>query len=262
MGRVKDKVALITGVASPNGMGYATAKLLGSEGAILAVTDISPEVYKRADELKKLDYKVIAFKVDLTKSKDINQMVEDVLKDLGRIDILVNVAGMQPREPGKKRKQTYRRFVDLTEEQWKWGIDINLHTTFNVTKAVFPGMVEQKYGKIVNVSSVTGPIVTIRGSFAYSAAKAAILGLTRALALDGAECNITVNAIGPGWINTGLREGMEDRLGPTIPMKRCGTADDCANLILFLASDESSYITGQMIIIDGGNIIQENKSKE
>ncbi len=211
MDRVKGKVAVITGVAGPKGIGYAIAKKLGNEGATLAVTDISNEVYERAEEMKALGYNASPFQVDLIKLKDVNQMITKILENFGRIDILVNVAGKAPRGEERKRKRS-RQFIDVTEEYWDKGIAVNLKTHFNCTKAVYPSMIRQKYGKIVNISSTTGPIGSIKGSFAYSAAKSGILGFTRALALDGAEYGITVNAIAPGWIDTGMSNERKEKL--------------------------------------------------
>ena len=258
MDRVKGKIAVITGVAGQKGIGYAIAKKLGSGGAILAVTDISNEVYERAEAMKVLGYRVLPFQVDLLKLKDVNLMIERVLKDFGRIDILVNVAGIAPR--GEERKQRARQFIDVTEEDWDREIAINLKTNFNCTKAVYTSMVKQKYGKIVNISSTTGPMGSFKGAFAYSAAKAGILGFTRALALDGAEYGITVNAIAPGWIDTGGSNRIKEELENIIPLKRLGTSDEVADLALFLASDESSYMTGHLIVIDGGLHIPETKT--
>lgn len=255
MDRVKGKIAVITGVAGPKGMGYAIAKKLGSEGAALAATDISTEVYERAEEMKALGYTVAPFQVDLIKLKDVTQMTEKILEKLGRIDILINVAGAAPRS--EKRKPRPKRFIDVTEEAWDKEIAINLKTTFNCTKAVYPSMMRQQYGRIVNISSTTGPIGSFQGAYAYSAAKSGILGFTRALALDGAEYGITVNAIAPGWFDTRDLDVRREDLESIIPLKRLGTSEEIANLVLFLASDESSYMTGHLIIIDGGLHIPE-----
>lgn len=261
MQRVKDKVALVTGVAGPKGMGYAIAKTLAREGAVLAVADISDEVYNRAKEMQVSGYKVVPFKVDLTKSKEVNQMVDKVLEQFGRVDILVNVAGIGPRRRTPRGPETdisaFKLFVDMTEKEWDSQIAINLKTNFNCTKAVFPGMIKQRYGKIINISSTSGNVATEAGTSAYSAAKAGVAGLTMALALEAAQYGINVNAIAPGWTDTG-RE-IEREAGKTSPMKRAGTPQEIANLVLFLASDESTYLTGQLIVNDGGNTIQEYK---
>jgi len=252
--RLKDKTGIVTGVAGLKGIGYATARILAAEGAVLAVADISDEVYERAEEMQASGYKVAPFKVDLTRSEEVKQMAEAVLEQFGRVDILVNVAGIAPRGA----KFNFPKFVDLTEEEWDRQIAVNLKTTFNCIKAVLPNMIKRKYGKIVNISSVTGPLVSNPLMSAYSAAKGAVSGLTKALALEVAEHGITVNDIGPGWIYTG-RE-MNKVAGESSPMKRAGKPEEVGKLVLFLASDESSYLTGHMIVIDGGNILQENKS--
>ena len=253
---VKGKVALITGVAGPAGIGFASAKRLGQEGAILAIADVSNEVDERARELRALGAQVTPFKLDITKLSEVTAMVESLLKERGRIDILANIAGLGPRG---KSFSLGKLFVDMTEEEWDNQIAVNLKTTFNCIKAVLPTMIRQRYGKIVNMSSVTGTNVSDPAAAAYSAAKAAISGLTKALALEVTGYGITVNAICPGWIDTG-RE-LERKAGLASPMKRAGKPDEVANLVLFLASDESSYMSGHEIVVDGANTLQEYKGE-
>jgi len=252
------KIALVTGVAGPKGIGYASAARLAQEGASLAIVDISSEVHLRAKELQALGHQIISFNLDLTRFSDVQGMVGKVVDKYGRIDILANIAGLAPRGSGPGT--TDKRFVDLTEEEWDSQIAINLKTTFNCTKAVLPIMMRQRYGRIVNISSVTGTVVAIPGESAYSAAKGGVSGLTKALALEVAEFGITVNAIAPGWIHTDSSSESEIKAGLSTPMKRSGTAEEVANLVLFLASDESSYMTGHDVVVDGGNVLQEYKS--
>lgn len=254
--RVKGKTALITGVAGPAGIGFASAKRLAQEGASLAIADISNEVHERAKELRTLGCKVASFGLDLTKLNEVCSMVERILHEQGRIDILANIAGIGPRGTGLSLGKL---FVDMTEEDWESQVAINLKTTFNCTKAVLPAMIKQRYGRVVNMSSVTGTIVSDPGATAYSAAKGGVSGLTKALALEVAEYGITVNAICPGWIDTG-RE-LERKAGLSSPMKRAGRPEEIANLVLFLSSDESSYLSGHNIVIDGANILQEYKGE-
>jgi 3-oxoacyl-[acyl-carrier protein] reductase len=149
--------------------------------------------------------------------------------------------------------------ADLTPTDWDEGIDRNLNTCFNMTHAVLPIMIKNKYGRIINVSSVTGPLVSNPGETAYSAAKAAMVGMSRSLAIEVARYNITVNNVAPGWIGTGSSTAKEKIAAENTPMGRAGSSQEVADLIAFLASDESTYITGQMIVIDGGNTIQEYK---
>jgi 3-oxoacyl-[acyl-carrier protein] reductase len=252
---MKGKVAFITGVASPNGMGFATAKSLGEWGASLGILDISDRVYEREKELTEMGIKVKAYKVDLQNREGIKAAAQDMLEVFGRVDILANVAGMAY----FGTEEIFKDVVRLSEEEWDFSIGINLKSTFNTTQAFLPGMIERNYGKIVNVSSVTGPLVANPGESPYCAAKAAIVGFTRALALEVGKQNITVNAVAPGWIKTGASTESELAGGLNTGMGRPGTPEEVANLIRFLASDDSSYITGQVIVIDGGNIIQEYK---
>jgi len=251
------KVALITGVASKTGIGYATGMRLGREGVKLAIADISEEVSDRGEELQALGYDATSLKLNITKFNEVMEMVGQVVKKYGRIDILVNIAGIGPR--GATPHGLGRPFFELTEADWDSQIAINLKTTFNCIRNVLPIMIKQRYGKIVNMSSVTGTMVSDPGASAYSAAKGGVSGLTKALALEVAQYGITVNAICPGWIDTG-RE-LEHKAGLSSPMKRAGTAEEVANLVLFLSSDQSSYLNGHDVVIDGGNILQEYKGE-
>jgi len=252
--RLKDKVAIVTGCARTHGMGYAIAKVLAREGAVLAVTDISDQVYERAKEMQASGYKVVAYKADLIKLKEVEEMAKKVLEKFGRIDILVNVAGSVP------WGTVPSLFVDMTEEEWDTVININLKTTFNCIKAVLPTMIKQRGGKIINISSVTGPMVATPHLAHYAAAKAGVAGLTRALANEVGEYGINVNAVLPGSIDTKLNEVfpfLEEEKTLEIPLGRPGKPEEVGDLVLFLASDESRYITGQMLVIDGGAFIVE-----
>lgn len=252
---VKGKVALITGVGGLAGIGFAVAKKLGEAGAIMGIAAISNDVHERAKELQSLGYRVTPFSLDLTKFHDVKSMTDDLLREQGRIDILVNNAGIGARAKGF---DLYGKlFVEMTEEAWDYQIAVNLKTTFNCIKTVLPTMIKQRYGRILNMSSVTGNIVSDPASAAYSGAKAAVSGLTKALALEVAEYGITVNAVCPGWIDTG--RDLERIAGLANPMKRAGRPDEVANLILFLSSNESSYLTGHNIFVDGANNLQEYK---
>jgi 3-oxoacyl-[acyl-carrier protein] reductase len=147
----------------------------------------------------------------------------------------------------------------MSERDWDFGIAINLKTQFNVTRTVIGGMIERGYGRIVNVSSVTGPVVANPEESVYCAAKAGVLGLTRGLALDVAKHGITVNAVGPGWIDTGSTTEGERAGADNTPFGRAASPAEVGKLICFLGSDDASYITGQLVVIDGGNTIQEYK---
>lgn len=252
---LKGKVAFVTGVAGPNGMGFATAKALGEWGASLGILDISERVFERAKELKDLGYTVKAYQMDLKDRASLKEAAADMKKTYGKVDILANVAGMA----FLGTDEVFKNVVDLLEEEWDFSIRINLKSTFNTIQAFLPLMLEQNYGRIVNVSSVTGPLVSNPGEAPYSAAKAGIVGLTKALAIEVGKQGVTVNSVAPGWIKTGASTEGEIAGGSNTAMGRPGTPDEVARLIRFLASDEASYITGQLVVIDGGNIIQEYK---
>lgn len=252
---LQGKVAFITGVASPSGMGFAAAKVLAQWGASLGIIDISDRVFEREQDLKEMGFAVKAYKADLQDRPAVKAAAEDMLEVYGKVDILANVAGMAY----FGTEEIFKEVAVLSEEEWDFSIGINLKSTFNTIQAFLPDMIKREYGKIINVSSVTGPLVANPGESPYCAAKAAIVGLTRALALEVGRKNITVNAVAPGWIQTGASTEGELAGGENTGMGRPGTPEEVAKLIRFLASDDSSYITGQLIVIDGGNIIQEYK---
>lgn len=252
MKRLDDKIALVTGAAQGNGKGIA--KRLAEEGATVVLTDVLEKVHGTAKELKASGLKVVGMKMDVTKSSEVNQTVKRVLEEFGKIDILVNNAGIYPDEPP---------IYDMPEEFWDNMYNINVKGVFNCLKAVLPVMVRRKSGKVINLSSVTGPMVSVPHSSAYSSTKAAISGLTRALALELADYGINVNAMCPGYVKTPGSQYLaekERRIAASIPLKRFGSTEDIGDLAVFLASDESKYITGTEIVIDGGNIIQEVKT--
>jgi 3-oxoacyl-[acyl-carrier protein] reductase len=249
------QTAIITGAGSAAGIGFAIACRLHAAGATVAITSTTDRVHQRARELGATGERVLAFVADLTSESAAQELVAAVLKRTGRIDILVNNAGMS---------QTGKPFAgatlqNLNYSDWKRQIEITLHTAFLMTRAVLPAMIERKYGRIVNISSVTGPLVSNPGSAAYGAAKAAINGMMRAVALETARDGITINAVAPGWIATASSTESERIAALHTPIARAGTPDEVAAAACFLASRDASYITGQSLVVDGGNILQEKK---
>ncbi len=242
------KVALVTGGA--RGIGRATAVRLASGGAKVAIN------YKgnaaAADEARRLIEKAgveaTALQGDVSVEADVDRVVKEALAfGGGRIDILVNNAGITRDD----------LLIRMTTEAWDAVIDLDLKAAFLVTRAVMRPMMKQRYGRIVNVSSVAG-VAGNAGQANYAAAKAGLIGFTKTVAREMASRNVTCNAVAPGFVPTDLTNEllgkMKDAILPQIPLGRFGTVEDVANAIAFLASDEASYITGQVLVIDGGMV--------
>jgi 3-oxoacyl-[acyl-carrier protein] reductase len=241
--RLREKVALITGGGS--GIGAAVAMRFAAEGARVAIGDI---ILQGADEvveeIKKRGGKAVCYPVDVRKKDEVNRMVDQVVQEFDRLDILINNAGVTKDNLAAR----------MSEEEWDFVMDVNLKGTFFCSQAAYRPMRKQRYGKIVNTASVV-----VRGNMGqvnYVSSKSGIIGLTRTLALEYARSNITVNCIAPGFIDTPMSAAMSEKVKELalekIPLKRMGIPEEVANLHLFLASDEAHYITGQVIFIDGG----------
>jgi 3-oxoacyl-[acyl-carrier protein] reductase len=252
------QVALVTGAGSPHGIGFAIARRLHAAGATVAVTSTTGRIHERARELDARAERVMASQADLTDELAARGLVESVLQRLGRIDVLVNNAGMTQID----RPLEGQPLLQTTFADWRRQLEITLHTAFLMTRAALGAMLAQQYGRIVNVSSVTGPLVSNRGSAAYGAAKAAMDGMMRAVAIETAGSGITINAVAPGWIATASSSDAELAAGRHTPVGRPGTPDEVAAAVCFLASRDASYVTGQALVVDGGNILQEKKGPE
>jgi 3-oxoacyl-[acyl-carrier protein] reductase len=253
--RLNGQTAIITGAGSAEGIGFAIARRLHSAGVRVVITSTTDRVHSRARELNAGGEGVLSFVADLTLEAEVQRFVDSVLSRAGRIDILVNNAGMA--QTG--RPTDSKPLIETSFAEWQEQIAITLHTAFHMTRAVLPGMTQQRYGRIVNVTSVTGPLSSNPGDAAYGAGKAAMDGMMRGVALETAGDGITINGVAPGWIATASSTKYEMIAGLHTPFGRAGTPEEVAAAVCFLASPEASYITGQVLVVDGGNILQESK---
>ncbi|HYK73385.1 MAG TPA: 3-oxoacyl-ACP reductase FabG [Pseudoneobacillus sp.] len=242
--RLKDKVAIITGAA--NGIGFAAAEVFAREGASVAIADFNEQQgIESSNFLKEKGYDVTFFQVNVADRDSIDSMVSSVLETYGRVDILVNNAGIT--KDGMLSK--------LSVEDFQQVIDVNLTGVFHCTQAVLPTMIEQGKGKIINTSSVSGVYGNV-GQTNYAATKAGVVGMTKTWAKELGRKGINVNAVAPGFVETGMTakvpEKILDQMKMMVPLGRLGVAEDIANAYLFLASEESNYVNGTVLHVDGG----------
>ena len=245
---LKGKCAVVTGAAK--GIGKAIALKLASSGVNIVLNYRSSEdkAIETEKEILSLGVEVLRVKGDISKPSDVGNLIDSAKKKFGKIDIMVNNAGIT--------KDTL--LLRMKEEDFDSVINVNLKGVFNCLKAITPVMVKQKEGKIINLSSVVG-LVGNAGQVNYAASKAGVIGMTKSLAKEIGSRGITVNAVAPGFIETDMTDVLGDRFKEeakkSIPLKRLGKAEDVAEVVAFLASDSANYITGQVIHVDGGMVM-------
>jgi 3-oxoacyl-[acyl-carrier protein] reductase len=250
---LRNRVALVTGAGSESGIGFASARLLASLGATVSVTSTTDRIQARREQLASLGGAVTSHIADLTDEGQVASLIDDVVETHGRIDILVHAAGMVQSGHNVSPQPT----TGVRLEDWQRDLAINLTTSFLTARAVLPQMVKRKYGRIVFVSSVTGPLVVAPDAVGYAAAKAGLDGLMRGIALEMGPLGITANSVAPGWIATGSSTEEELEAGRHTPIGRPGTPAEVGAAVAFLATEASRYVTGHSLVVDGGNTIQE-----
>ncbi len=257
MNKLDGKVAIVTGGAS--GIGKGIVSIFLKYGAKVAIFDYSDKLDEVIKEFAKKGYELVGCKVDIRNVENVNKSVEDVVKRFGKIDILANNAGVI----------RLVSFMEMTDETRDFHFDINIKGAWNVSKACIKYLIESK-GAIVNTASVTGNWVADPGEVAYATTKAAITGFTKGLAADMAQYGVRVNCVHPGYVHTPLVDDMAETSGEkdsvinslanAIPLKRLGKPEEVGELVAFLASDESAYITGSEFAIDGGSTLPETNA--
>lgn len=248
--------ALITGAGSPAGIGIACARLLASMGAAVTITATTDRIKERAQELRADGGHASGVIADLTDPAQAETLVQTAVENFGPLDIVVNNAGLTsvgtPMDSGTALE------VDLT--RWRASLQRNLDSAYLITRLTLPHLLAGGYGRIINVASITGPVMAMHGEVAYATAKAGMVGMTRAVAIDVASQHVTCNAVAPGWIATGSQSRSDHDQGLRVPMGRSGNAEEIASAVGWLATPGASYITGQCIVIDGGNSVSEQRA--
>lgn len=253
--RLDGQVALVTGAGNVNGIGFVIARALAQDGATVVLSSTTDRIHDRVSELVADGHVAVGVVADLMDPGEGDRVVAAAVQAGGRLDICVNNAGMIA-----VGMDGHAADVEATTDaMWHDGIQRNLTTCFAVSRAAVAAMRERQYGRIVNIASTSGPVQVFHGDITYHAAKAGMLGLTRAVALETAGIGITCNAVAPGWIASGSQPHGERVAGTLTPIGRSGTPLEIASAVRFLADPSASYVTGQLLVVDGGNSLPEDR---
>ncbi len=250
------QVAVVTGAGSATGIGLACARSLAESGAHVVIASTTDRILERVAELRAEGWAATGVAGDLMRAADVATLIDAARGIADRIDVVINNAGMV----ALGGQQLDTPLTDLTDDEWDESLRRNLTTCFAVSRAALTHMAARGYGRIVNIASTSGPVQAFAGDAGYHAAKAGMIGFTRAAALESAAGGVTVNAVCPGWITTDSQLLHEHTAGRLTPLGRSGTSAEVAAAVRFLADPSASYITGQTLVIDGGNSLPEDRS--
>lgn len=253
--RLDGQVALVTGAGNGQGIGFAIARALAEDGATVVLSSTTERIHDRVAELVTDGYAAFGVVADLMEPGAGDRVVAAAVTAGGRLDICVNNAGMI----AVGMEGTSTDVEGTTDARWHDGLQRNLTTCFAVTRAAVAVMHHHGYGRIINIASTSGPVQVFHGDITYHAAKAGMLGLTRAVALETAGMSITCNAVAPGWIATSTQPHTDRAAGTLTPIGRSGTPQEIASAVRFLADPSASFITGQLVVVDGGNSLPEDR---